>query len=65
MQATAAQAKDFGKVWTHNGVAIFMDDTHYKFAADFATVYLKSFVENAQRAALEAAKRKQIVIASE
>lgn len=63
MQLSAQDAKQFGKVWTHKGVAIFMDDTHYQFAADFATVALKTFIENAQRAAVEAAKKKQIVIA--
>jgi hypothetical protein len=30
MQVTPAQAKDFGRVWTHNGIAIFMDDANYK-----------------------------------
>lgn len=55
------QAKEFGKVWTHNGVAIFMDDAHYKFAADFANVVLKSFVEEAQRKAAEAAKPKIVL----
>jgi hypothetical protein len=65
VQVSAAEAKSFGKVWTHNGVAIFMDDTHYQFAADFANIVLKSFVDQAQRAAVEAAKKRQIVIANE
>jgi hypothetical protein len=56
-------AKNFGKVWTHNGIAIFMDEAHYQFAADFANVAIKSFIEDAQRLAVEAAKKKQIVIA--
>ena len=60
---TTDDAKNFGKVWTHNGVAIFMDETHYKFAADFANIAIKSFVEDAQRQAAEAAKKKQIVVA--
>ena len=60
---TKDDAKNFGKVWTHNGVAIFMDETHYKFAADFANIAIKSFVEDAQRQAAEAAKKKQIVVA--
>lgn len=64
-QVSAAEAKSFGKVWTHRGIAIFMDDTHYKFAADFANIVVKNFVEQARRAAAEAAKNKQIVIASE
>lgn len=64
-QVSAVEAKGFGKVWTHNGVAIFMDDTHYKFAADFANIVLKNFIDQAQRAAVEAAKKRQIVIASE
>lgn len=60
---TKDDARNFGKVWTNNGVAIFMDDTHYKFAADFANIAIKSFVESAQRQAVEAAKKKQIVVA--
>lgn len=60
---TKDDAKNFGKVWTHKGVAIFMDDSHHQFAADFANIAIKSFVEDAQRQAAEAAKRKQIVVA--
>lgn len=64
-QVTAHDAKNFGKVWTHKGVAIFMDDTHYEFAATYANIVLKNFVEHAQRAAIEAAKSKQIVVVQE
>lgn len=59
---TKDDAKKFGQVWTHKGVAIFMDDTHYQFAADFANVAIRSFIEDAQRQAVEAAKKKQIVV---
>jgi hypothetical protein len=62
MQLSLQDAKNFGKVWTHKGICIFMDDAHYQFAADFANIAIKSFIENAQRAAVEAAKKKQIVI---
>lgn len=64
MQVTAAQAKDFGKVWTHKGIAIFMDDAHYAFAADFANIVLRSFIEDAQRKAAEAAKPKVVLASS-
>jgi hypothetical protein len=60
---TKDDAANFGKVWTHNGIAIFMDETHYKFAADFANIAVKSFIEDAQKAAAELAKKKQLVIA--
>ena len=64
-RVTAESAEDFGKHWkTSGGVHIFMDKTHYTFAADFANVVLKSFVEDAQRAAAKAAKAKQLVIAT-
>lgn len=63
MPVSTQDAKQFGKVWTYRGLAIFMDDAHYQFAADFANIALKSFIENAQRQAVEAAKKKQIVIA--
>lgn len=61
---TPAQAKQFGGVWKHNGIHIFMDNPHYAFAADFANVVLKSFVEEAQRQAAEAAKP-QVVLAQD
>lgn len=48
-------ARAFGKQWTHKGLAIFMDDTHYQFASDWANVLITSFVE--QQAA-QAAKPK-------
>lgn len=64
MQVSGQQAKDFGKVWTHKGIAIFMDDTHYQFAADFANVVLKSFIQDAQRRAAEAAKPKVVLAES-
>lgn len=60
---SAQDAKQFGKVWTHNGVAIVLQDVHLQFAADFANIVLKSFVENAQRAAAarQAAAAKPLV----
>lgn len=61
---TSADAKKFGQVWTHKGIAIFMDDAHYQFAADFANIVLKSFVEDAQRRAAEAAKPKVVLAES-
>ena len=51
MQVSAKDAQEFGKVWTHKGVAIFLSDIHFQFAADFANIVLKSFIENAQRQA--------------
>lgn len=54
----ASDAKQFGQKWTNNGVAIFMDDTHYKFAADFANIVITSFVEQQQAKAAAAAKPK-------
>ena len=55
-KVTAAQAADFAKHWkTPGGISIFTDDMHHRFTADFANVVLKSFVEDAQRAAAKAA----------
>jgi hypothetical protein len=57
------QAEAFGKVWHHNGVNIILQDSHYKFATDFANVCLRSFIQMcqqqfvaAQKAAAEANK---------
>jgi hypothetical protein len=58
---SAAQAKQFGSVWKHNGIHIFMDDPHHQFAADFANIVLRSFVEEANRQAAEAAKPKVVI----
>lgn len=61
---TVKDAEQFSHVWRHKGVAIPMLDVHLQFAADFANIVLKSFVENAQRQAAaraaEAAKPKII-----
>jgi hypothetical protein len=63
-QVTPAQVADFAKHWkTPGGISIFTDDMHHRFTADFANIVLKSFVEDAQKAAAAAAKAKQLVIA--
>lgn len=56
VQVSAVDAQKFGQVWTHNGVAIVMTPIHYQFAADFANIAVRSFIENAQRQALAAKK---------
>lgn len=65
---TAKDATQFSQVWRHNGIAIPMQDCHMQFAADFANIVLKSFIEDAQKAraaaiakAEEAAKPKIIM----
>lgn len=52
------EAKKFSGVWNCNGVAIIIDDVHCKFAADFANVILRSFVEQFMQQQAEAAKPK-------
>lgn len=56
MQVSLADAQKFSQVWTHNGVAIVLTPVHLQFAADFANVALRSFIEDAQRRALAARK---------
>lgn len=51
---TAKDASQFAQVWRHKGVAIPVLDIHAQFAADFANIVLKSFIEEAQK--LNAAK---------
>lgn len=64
-QVTLKDAHQFSNVWRHKGVAIPMQDIHLRFAADFANVALKSFIETAQRQAAakaaEAAKPKVVL----
>jgi hypothetical protein len=58
------QVEGFAKVWTYRGVALCLNDAHIQFAADFANVMLRSFVENIakqQAAAVAATKAKQII----
>lgn len=56
-----AHVDGFAKVWTHKGLAIFLDDVHKQFAVDFANVMLRNFIEQQARAAAEAAKPKVIL----
>lgn len=57
-----SDAAAFAQKWTNNGVAIFMDATHHKFAADFANIVITSFVEQQQAKAAAAAKAKKIAL---
>ncbi len=64
------QAEGFGKVWHHNGVGIILNDSHYKFARDFANVVLRNFVQMCEaevkknyEAEQAAAKKSEIVLA--
>lgn len=52
------EAKKFSQVWTHNGIVVPLLDPHLQFAADFATVTLNSFIQQAQAQAAAAAKQK-------
>jgi hypothetical protein len=60
--ANREMAANFAKRWTHKGVAIFMDDTHHQFAADFANIVITSFVEQQQRRAMIEAEKKKVVV---
>ena len=58
------QVAEFSKIWTYKGVALLLNDAHVQFAADFANVMLKSFIQqiaSQQAAAAQAAKTKKIV----
>ena len=57
-----AEAKRFSKAWSHNGVALVIDDPLCQFAADFANVVLKSFVQSFVQQQVEAAKPKVKIV---
>lgn len=59
--AKKEHADNFGKVWTHNGIAIFLDDVHKQFAVDFANMILTSYVAEQHRKLQEAAKPKIVL----
>jgi len=40
-----SQVEGFARVWTYKGVALCLNDAHIQFAADFANVMLRSFVQ--------------------
>jgi hypothetical protein len=55
-------AVGFSKVWTHKGIAIFLDDVHLAFATDFANVMLNNFLQQQAQAAAKAVDLKKIKI---
>jgi hypothetical protein len=55
----------FAKVWTHKGLAIFLDEVHKQFALDFSNVMLNNFIQQQAQAAAKAAELKKIVIAED
>jgi hypothetical protein len=61
-QVRIAEAKRFSKAWSHNGVALVIDEPLCRFAADFANVVLKSFVQSFMQQQAEAAKPKIQVV---
>lgn len=60
--AKKAHADSFAKVWTHNGLAIFLDDVHKQFAVDFSNMMFASFFDQQARAAAVAAEKAKIKI---
>lgn len=61
--ANKEMAANFAKQWTHKGVAIFMDETHHQFAADFCNIIITSFIEQKNREAAAKAAQQKVVIA--
>jgi hypothetical protein len=51
-----SEAKRFSKAWSHKGVALVIDMPLCQFAADFANVVLKSFVQSLIQQQMEAAQ---------
>ena len=43
-QVTKIDTEGFSKQWTHNGLAIVLNDVHIQFATDFANIVLRNFV---------------------
>jgi hypothetical protein len=56
------EAKRFSKAWSYKGVALVIDDPLCSFAADFANVVLKSFVQSFMQQQAEAAKPKVKIV---
>lgn len=60
-QVSKADVTKFSKVWTHKGIAIFLDDVHIQFATDFANIMLKNLFAQMAVQAREDAKPKVIL----
>jgi hypothetical protein len=58
---TSEEVARFARTWTHNGVAIVIDDLHAEFTRDFANIVLKSFVQMCAQQAAEAMKPKVVL----
>lgn len=62
-------AKNFAKVWTYKGIAIVLDEQHAQFAADYANVVLRNFIEmqvanfQAKKKAEEEAAKPKVTLA--
>lgn len=63
-QVTKNDAEGFSKQWTHNGLAIVLNDVHIQFATDFANIVLRNFVLQCAAQAEAAAKAQSGQIAA-
>lgn len=58
-QVERAEAANFTKVWTKNGIAISLQDIHLDFATDFANIVLNSFIDKCTRDAMERVRQQE------
>lgn len=59
------EAEAFAKIWNQKGVSILLTDSSIQFAADFANVVLRNFIEMCQNqvvAKQKPATPKQIIV---
>ena len=61
-QVSRAEAKRFSKSWSHNGVALVIDNAYCQFATDFSNVVLRSYVQSLVQQQAEAAKPKVKIV---
>lgn len=54
-KVSTEEARQFSQVWTYKGLVVPLQETHTQFAADFANVVLRNFIEQCQQTA-QAAK---------
>lgn len=60
-KVTVAQAQQFARTWTCDGVAVILDAVHCRFAADLANAAVLGFVQQYARELLEAQKPKVVI----
>ena len=62
LSVTLKDTIGFSKVYTQNGLAVFLNDTSLQFATDFANVVLNNFINLCNERAQAKAKEAELAV---